>query len=59
MKIGELAPDFTLMGSDNKRHSLKDYKGKKIILYFYPKDNTPGCTTELVTLEITLIILVI
>lgn len=46
MKIGELAPDFTLMGSDNKRHSLKDYKGKKIILYFYPKDNTPGCTTE-------------
>ena len=46
MKIGELAPDFTLMGSDNKKHSLKDYKGKKIILYFYPKDNTPGCTTE-------------
>lgn len=46
MKIGELAPDFTLMGSDNKKHSLSDYKGKKIILYFYPKDNTPGCTTE-------------
>ena len=46
MKIGELAPDFTLIGSDNKEHSLKDYRGKKVILYFYPKDNTPGCTTE-------------
>lgn len=46
MKIGELAPDFILMGCDGKEHSLKDYRGKKIILYFYPKDNTPGCTTE-------------
>ena len=44
--IGELAPDFTLMGSDNKEHKLSDYRGKKVILYFYPKDNTPGCTTE-------------
>ncbi|MBD7913910.1 thioredoxin-dependent thiol peroxidase [Clostridium sp. Sa3CUN1] len=46
MEIGQLAPDFTLMGSDGKNHSLSDYKGKKVILYFYPKDNTPGCTTE-------------
>lgn len=46
MKIGELAPDFILMGCDGKEHSLKDYRDKKIILYFYPKDNTPGCTTE-------------
>lgn len=46
MEIGSLAPDFTLMGSDNKEHSLKNYRGKKVILYFYPKDNTPGCTTE-------------
>ena len=46
MEIRQLAPDFTLMGSDGKNHSLSDYKGKKVILYFYPKDNTPGCTTE-------------
>ena len=46
MEIGNLAPDFSLMGSDGKEHKLSDYKGKKVILYFYPKDNTPGCTTE-------------
>lgn len=46
MEIGNLAPDFTLMGSDGKKHKLSDYIGKKVILYFYPKDNTPGCTTE-------------
>ncbi|MCR1952271.1 MULTISPECIES: thioredoxin-dependent thiol peroxidase [unclassified Clostridium] len=46
MEIGKLAPDFTLMGSDGKEHKLSDYRGKKVILYFYPKDNTPGCTTE-------------
>ena len=46
MEIGNLAPDFTLMGSDGKEHRLSDYRGKKVILYFYPKDNTPGCTTE-------------
>ena len=46
INVGELAPDFTLMGSDKKEHKLSDYRGKKVILYFYPKDNTPGCTTE-------------
>lgn len=46
MEIGNLAPDFTLMGSDGKEHKLSHYRGKKVILYFYPKDNTPGCTTE-------------
>ncbi|TGY41434.1 thioredoxin-dependent thiol peroxidase [Clostridium sartagoforme] len=46
MEIGSLAPDFSLAGSDGKTHKLSDYKGKKVILYFYPKDNTPGCTTE-------------
>lgn len=46
MEIGNLAPDFALMGSDGKEHKLRDYRGKKVILYFYPKDNTPGCTTE-------------
>lgn len=46
IEINKLAPDFKLMGSDGKEHSLSDYKGKNIILYFYPKDNTAGCTTE-------------
>ena len=46
IRIGELAPDFKLEGSDGKMHSLSDYRGKTVILYFYPKDNTPGCTTE-------------
>lgn len=40
------APDFELSGSDKKQHKLSDYKGKNVILYFYPKDNTPGCTIE-------------
>jgi len=43
---GKKAPDFDLEGSDGKRHSLKQYAGKNVILYFYPKDNTPGCTKE-------------
>jgi thioredoxin-dependent peroxiredoxin len=46
LKEGIKAPDFTLMGSDNKEHKLSDYSNKKIILYFYPKDNTPGCSQE-------------
>jgi thioredoxin-dependent peroxiredoxin len=37
---------FNLEGSDGKKHSLEDYKGKTVVLYFYPKDNTPGCTKE-------------
>lgn len=40
------APDFILPGSDGKNHQLKDYKGKNVILYFYPRDNTPGCSRE-------------
>ncbi len=43
---GKKAKDFDLDGSDGKRHRLKDYDGKTVILYFYPKDNTPGCTKE-------------
>jgi len=43
---GAAAPDFKLMGTDNQAHSLKEFKGKKIVLYFYPKDDTPGCTKE-------------
>ncbi|WP_300259084.1 peroxiredoxin family protein [Clostridium sp.] len=46
IEINKLAPDFKLIGSDGKEHSLSDYKGKNIVLYFYPKDNTAGCTTE-------------
>ncbi len=43
---GKEAPAFTLKGSDGKIHSLTDYRGKTVVLYFYPKDNTPGCTKE-------------
>jgi peroxiredoxin Q/BCP len=45
-KIGDKAPDFSLMGDNGKEHSLKDFKGKKIVLFFYPKDDTSGCTKE-------------
>lgn len=43
---GKKALAFSLEGSDGKRHSLEDYKGKTVVLYFYPKDSTPGCTKE-------------
>ena len=43
---GKKAPAFVLEGNDGKKHALKDYAGKTLVLYFYPKDNTPGCTKE-------------
>jgi peroxiredoxin Q/BCP len=43
---GKPAPDFTLTDADGKQVSLKDFAGKDVILYFYPKDDTPGCTKE-------------
>lgn len=43
---GKKAPAFSLKGSDGKVHTLNDYKGKHLVIYFYPKDNTPGCTKE-------------
>lgn len=46
LEIGKKAPDFTLLNQDNESMSLSDFKGKKIILYFYPRDNTPGCTKQ-------------
>jgi len=46
LKVGDMAPEFCLLDKDNKKVCLKDFKGKNVILYFYPKDNTPGCTTE-------------
>jgi thioredoxin-dependent peroxiredoxin len=44
--IDRKAPAFDLEGSDGKRHRLEDYAGKRILLFFYPRDNTPGCTKE-------------
>jgi peroxiredoxin Q/BCP len=46
LKVGDSAPDFTAKNQNGDDISLKDYRGKKLILYFYPKDLTPGCTTE-------------
>ena len=46
LKEGDKAPDFTLPASNGKTLSLKDFKGKNVVLYFYPKDDTPGCTVE-------------
>ena len=46
LEVGTQAPDFTLPDQNGNRHSLSDYRGKDVILYFYPKDNTPGCTKQ-------------
>ncbi len=46
LKKGDIAPDFAAVNQDGEEVSLADFKGKKLILYFYPKDNTPGCTNE-------------
>lgn len=46
LEVGMKAPDFQLMNQEGKEVSLSEYKGKKVILYFYPRDNTPGCTKQ-------------
>lgn len=46
LKVGDLAPDLKGVDQDDREVSLNDYKGKKLVLFFYPKDNTPGCTAE-------------
>lgn len=46
MNIGDKAPEILGRDQDGKKVKLADFKGKKLVLYFYPKDNTPGCTTE-------------
>jgi len=46
LEIGQKAPDFSAKNQHGETVHLSDFKGKKVILYFYPKDNTPGCTTE-------------
>ena len=46
LKVGDKAPNFTLNDKDGNAVSLSDFLGKKVVLYFYPKDNTPGCTRQ-------------
>lgn len=46
LQIGDNAPDFTALTDSGEKIRLKDFRGKKVILYFYPKDDTPGCTRE-------------
>ncbi|MEI6122572.1 MAG: thioredoxin-dependent thiol peroxidase [Bacteroidota bacterium] len=46
LQVGDIAPEFTGVAQSGKKISLSQFAGKKIILYFYPKDNTPGCTAE-------------
>ena len=46
LEAGMKAPEFALPDQNGKVHTLEEYKGKKVILYFYPRDNTPGCTKQ-------------
>lgn len=46
IEVGKAAPDFELKANNGETVKLSDFKGKNVVLYFYPKDNTPGCTTE-------------
>lgn len=46
LQVGQQVPEFTLEASGGQEISLSDYRGKKVVLYFYPKDSTPGCTQE-------------
>ena len=46
LEVGAKAPDFTLKDKDGAAVSLSDFRGKRVVLYFYPKDNTPGCTRQ-------------
>ncbi len=46
LQIGTKAPDFTLLDQNGKTVRLSDFRGRKVVLYFYPKDNTPGCTRQ-------------
>jgi peroxiredoxin Q/BCP len=57
LKIGQKAPDFLLASSDGKTVKLKDFSGKKIVLYFYPKDDTSGCTKEACSFESNLTVI--
>jgi peroxiredoxin Q/BCP len=46
LSVGDIAPNFTLPDQDGRSHTLEDYRGSWVVLYFYPKDDTPGCTKE-------------
>jgi peroxiredoxin Q/BCP len=46
IKVGDPAPDFETVNDQNEKVKLSDFRGKKVVLYFYPKDNTPGCTQQ-------------
>lgn len=46
IKVGDIAFNFSLPDFEGNIHKLEDFKGKKVVIYFYPKDNTPGCTTQ-------------
>lgn len=46
LQTGQKAPDFTLLDKENKSISLRDFNGQKVVIYFYPKDDTPGCTKQ-------------
>jgi peroxiredoxin Q/BCP len=51
LKAGDKAPDFESVDQDGNKIKLSDFKGKKVVLYFYPKDDTPGCTAEACSLR--------
>lgn len=51
LKVGDVAPDFETVDDEGKRFKLHEYRGKKVVLYFYPKDFTPGCTAEACSLR--------
>lgn len=51
IEVGMMAPDFVLPNAEGEEVRLSDYRGKKVVLYFYPKDNTPGCTAEACSLR--------
>ncbi len=46
IEVGTKAPDFSLPDADGKLHELKEFRGRRLVIYFYPRDDTPGCTTE-------------
>jgi len=46
LKLGLKAPAFSLLSTSGSKVALRDFKGRTVVLYFYPRDNTPGCTTE-------------
>ena len=51
MKVGDMVPEVLGVNEDGKPVKISDYKGRKVVLYFYPKDNTPGCTAEACSLR--------